>query len=915
MPTLALSPTVTNQQRSFTGASFETFLYDWVQYIRNEQAFSLDLVQASVTMHVRARSVTISDMVSNFGVVPGGQGNGSAVWMQYDPTLDGEVHPLNIVGPAIATNKSACLQSNAAVEVESSNQNASHKQIAVRWQRVCDFFERTGWNEAKRGYIFDATQKDGTTLIDSYCEHIGNAKASTLTDGTTSLVMFNCEKCGVKITESAEDVEVCPQCQSPVEASKIAMDGMQTVEQDVPRYEIKDRTIPFFNFTIDTFGAKVGGIKSALWLQVQELRDRNYMDTRYPGRQFGSATRWSYPLQCSYALARGRWQWLNSMPSVWFPGHERYEERSIFLHEDAYSAYRSPDDYQFVNAFGKVTFNIKQGESIGEAQARLYGENQHGFKFVWTDENLLTICPPDGEELNFRDRFSDVHWSRESGSYLSSPNYSIVYIQDDITLLNTLHHNIIARNAVNPILYDSLAFEEADFSKEFVGTKNRAYEPDFDIKKVAMSLPIPTPSPYLSQQIQFLWNIKDSVSMVTPAMRGEAQGNSPYAAQRQQLEQSYGNLTPVLKSFAQCKVETFRNKAKLAKKVWTREDFERVASMFDEHWSESDIEEMCAIDFDRDLIIMYREGTEMPASPLSKELKMFNALSQLGQVIAGLPPEMALEIVGIDKWQHIVDQIGDLGDMDFDLADIEIDNIISQKRYKALSDACMPFEGITTRELDMWKQQVVTEIPPTPEAIQQSIQVAQSAPDDPQVQAEAQQLVTPTPITRFDVETEQIFKAVDIRFNQYEDLQDQREFFIGQYRAEIGKNEPNQMLAAMLEVLLGQLDQVIGEMNAQAQQEAVANDPQAQAMAAQAENERAKLELEAAKTASESEIAQGKLELEGQRLEVDAIAQERKDMVDITKADREHQRNIVNDDAKREADKEKAKEKPKVKSK
>ena len=897
--TLALA----QRQQQKTGLEFESYLANWASFIRGEQWYCLDLTQASVTMHIRSRGVTISDMVSNWGITPGVTEN---MWIQYNPQLDGEVHPLNIVGPTITTNKNACLQSNAAVEVTSANQNAENKQIAMRWQRVFDYFERTTWDESKRGFIFDSTQKEGTNLVEVFCKEIDKHVVPNISESSAGIAVYNCPQCGVgvsQVEEENEDDLTCPKCNAPVEGMVTPIEGLSMGGDDAPIYDIDDRIIPYFNFTIDTYGAKVGGLQTATWLQIQDLKNRVQMETDYPGRSFAGSARWSYSLQCAYALSRGRWQWLNSFPNeAWAEGHERFETREIYLHEDAYSNYRAPQDFDFVDGFGEQTFVIKQGQTIGEAQKAMYGEDQHGFKFIWTDDTLLTIPSPKREELNFRDRFSDAHFNRESGAYLSSPNYSLVYIQDDITLLNTLNHNIIARNAVNPIFFDSLAFEQGDFSKEFIGSKDRAFDPDFDIRKSVVSLPIPTPSPYLAQQMQWLWSIKDSVSLVTPAMRGESQSGQPYAAQRQQLEQSFGNLTAMLKSFANCKVVTGTNKAKIAKKRWTLEQFQRVGSMFGEIWTEEDIEEMCGIDFDRDLIISYREGSEMPSTPISKELKFFGALQQL----ATLPPELAMQVITPDKWQKIVEKLGEAGDFEFDLASTETDEMVSQKRYIALAELCIPYQGITFDQIEAMRAEIVSVKPPTEEAMAEAAQISESAPDDPQAQAAAQQMLQPTPITKFDTVTEQIFHEAGIRFSKYEDLEQATTFFIEQVRAEQGKGEPNEMLIAQLEVLLGmlemRLEQIASEAPPSPEEAAMAAQQELEASKLQleADNNKAKLELEATKAASAEATEKERLELEREKVEIQATDSERKDILAMSKADddREHQKELADKAAK-----------------
>lgn len=848
---------------------FESYLQQWCEYIKAEQMYNLSLVQAAVTLHVRARAITISDAVSNWGISSQFQNQ----FIIYDPNLDGDVHPINIVGPAIATNKSTCLQSHSQTEVTSANDSAQHKQIAKRWQRVADYLERTGWDESKRAFIFDAVQKDGNLLVEVCCREEGSQSVPMADSAKGGIIVFRCDGCGQSGISPIEDMEQlsqedmpddqmipCPQCKMPARAEIKSLEGIEMKDADVPTYEVDDRIIPFFNFTVDTYGARIDGLQSAGWLQVQELRDQMYMQTHYPNVTFAGSARWSYPLQCAYALSRGRWDYFNQYPSASFGlGHEKYEERAIYLHESAYSGYRAPKDYQFVNANGEVTFSITAGQTIGEAQEELYGEDQHGFKFNWYDQQLLNIPTPEKEILNFRQRFSDIHWSRESGSYLSSPNYSVVFIQDDITQLNTELHNVAIRNSKNPVFYDSLVFDKADFSNDYIGTKNAALLPDGGIKGAVTALPVPTPNPYLSQQMQWLFSIKDSITQVTAPMRGEVVKDQTYAAQRQALDQSVGGLTPVLKSFAKCKNDTFRNKAAFIQKRWTVEQFQRIGSFFGEPWTDEDVAEMCQIDFDRDLIVSYVDGSEMPATPLTKEMKFLGALQQL----ASVPPEILMQVITPEKWGQIIERIGEMGEMGFDVSSTEVDEMISQKRFNDLIVACQPYADWTQEAVRQAQQEVVNMTPPTPE--------------------EAAQGSQGTPVTAFDLLTEQVLSEAGISFNKYEDIEQSITFFVEQLRSEIGRSKENFVLIEVMTALLGLMQNALDMQN----EEKMANDPQVQA-AMQAQQEQAaqdaqKLQLETAKLENDSRYKEQDIALRQEELDVKAQQADRDAVIDLMK--------------------------------
>lgn len=861
-----------------SGLHFPDLLTQWADFIKREQRKVQKLVEMSVTIRRRDRGLTISDQYGGYGTRPTTEGR----WLDYDSDLDGEVHPINIVHDAIATNKNACLQSNSVTEVTSANESAKHKQIAQRWQRVCNYLERVTWDEAARGFIFDGTQKDGTDLVYSYLEECDKQAVPSVNQKKSGMAVYSCDSCGSKGVSQSDAPEIvgdnsdtddapqfamgevpCPQCGGQASAMIHSLAGFEMGENEVATYKIKKEIVPFFNFTADTYGAKIGGIQTMTWLQIQRLKSRPALETQYPNANFSGTYRWSYPLCCDYALANGDWGYLNGWNrSSNFDEFSYSEERTIYLHEDAYSNYKAPQDWEFVNRDGKKTFAINAGQTIGDALTSIYGENPKGFKFIWCDEVLIDICDGEDEELNLRECFSDVHWSRESTSYLSSPHYSVVTIQDAITLLNTMDFNIIARNSVNPVYYNSRIFEQADFSKEFIGTKNEALL-DEDLRQSVVSLPIPTPSPHLNEKLAFLFEIKDTVTTVTPAMRGESQKGEPYAAQRQQLETSYGGLTSVLKSFAQCKCTVFVQQAKLAKKKWTLEQFQRVGSMFGEVWTEEDVQEMCDIDFDEDLAVSYRAGSEMPQSNLSKEMKFFGGLQQLIPFLAQFQ-----QLIPANKMREIMEKIGETMDMDMDITDMEEDERIFQKRAIDLAEICRPFQNLTLDQVEAMKMKIVAMQPPDLQAVQQSIQLAQSAPQDPQAMQQAQQMASPKPIYQLDTILEQVFHMSQIRFDKYEDLNGQQGFFIQQLKAEKGKTKSNFVLLTVLSQLLEMLQQAIDQQKQQAMQ----NDPQMQMAMAEQENQKA-----------DRQIAAAKVQVEGAKIQSQNAQME---------ADRQHQKEV-----------------------
>lgn len=846
----------TNRQgpkRKLSERPFEQYLRDWQDHIQREQESLRKLIEMSVTLHRRFRGLTLNDQVGRYGV----RRNTDGKWLDYDPDLDGEIHPINIIQPAMRANTNACLQSLPQVEVSSANANAKHRQIAMRWQRVADYFGRIHWTEDVRGLIFDAVQKDGTVLIHSYIRPMGSEAVEGIREDVAGLAGINCRQCGFQGIIETDGQQVgmtelpCPQCGAPAPALGKQVPGFEVEQDQVTVFDIKQEIVPLFNFVVDRYGARLEGLKGAKYLQISKLLDRAELEAEWPEKDLASAAQWSFPTQVAYALATLDWRYLNfiqSQDQARSLDFQKYETKYVYVHEDGYKNYVAPEDSKVLDGKGRPTFVIKRGQSIPEAYEAMYGFNPEGIKFIWLDDRLLGMCPPDEDQVNLREVFSDVHWLRDSSSYLSSPYHSIVQVQDDITLLNTMHHNIAARNAVEQVYYDSLIFEKSDFTQEYVGTGKAALLPDRDISKAITKLPVPAPTPYLTQQLQFLWSVKDSITQVQPALRGDAQKGETFSAQRQQLEQSYGLLGSVLKSYAQCLTNSFKQKARLAAKHWTLEQFQRVGSMWGETWNPEDVEEMAAIDFERDLIVSYKNGTEMPQSNIDREMRFMNGLAQLLQ----FGPDVLFQMLGPEKINKLLGKIDEFANFDFDLTGLEINELIAQKRVKELEELTLQFGDVPFEAVDAARQNV--------QAIDEMGQ----------------------PVTALDLMIEQLFANSTIRFSPYENLANQKEFFAEQYRAEVGKTKPNYLLMEALTVMIGMIEQAEQQM----QMEAMLADPQVQMQMAQeqemANQESANAERE---DAHRSQDRQAQVEDSERQFEQQMASQAMSAGVDLEKAE------------------------------
>lgn len=803
----------------------EQYFLLWHERLERESDSAMRrLIEMYVAVHRRYRGVTVSDQTGYFGTRPETRG----LWIDHDPNQDGEVHPINIVRPDIRANTAALLQVNVGIDVEPASADARNRQRAERIQAMVDFFERDTWTEGERALIFDGIQKEGTVQIETYLDRdAGREQIVPYSNQTQTQVMhLRCDGCDYSTEKVEFEAErdlgnTCPNCGGPADTITENLAGFGLGENKYKTVEIAHKVHAGFNFCIDRKGARTKGIQSAKYLQIMDLAERGELEDEYPQFTFDAPFEWSYQLKCQHALACADWTILYS---GWVPALDSYEwdlfeKKTIFLHESAYRNYVSPSDWEFVDARGRVKLSISRGEKLSEAVQSMYGKDCKGLRLVFVNERLIDIETPPDFEPNFRKCFTDVHFNRDSGSYHSLPHWDSVQIQDDITMFNTLKTETAARNSIEPVWFNSEVFDIHDFGRDYIPSKDGALDQTTDIGTAVFKPPVARSADSINEHLLFLLGIRREVSGVQPALLGESQPEQPYAAQRQQLEQSFGLLAPASKSYAQMKVESTKQKILLAFKIWTIEQFQAVASRNGQTWDEADVAELVATDLNRDVIIDYVPGTEVPQGNLTRELKFWNGVREALPII-----QTAIQTgtLNVDVFAQLLKRIDEFADFDFDLSGKEVTDALAQKRYEAIQAACESYSGFTRHDIEQMKQEAVSAEPVNDPA---TGEVVIGEDGNPAMNT----------ITAFDVLGEEIFFQANIFISPLEDPQTQLAFFIPEIMNEIAKSKPNYLLIEMMQALCSDFSQTI----ATTQERAAANDPAAIAARSNAESQAA----------------------------------------------------------------------------
>lgn len=856
-----------------------------------------ELVRLWVTIirRQRADGVNISDSVGVFSP------NGTGRWLDVSAT---NLRPLNIVAPAIKSNTSTVTQAGVALDVKPAT--SEHKGIASIAEAVYSFLEARDWTESLENRIAELAQTSSSAFIRSYfddeCDEPTKMSVPDVIDTTLGdMGTFACESCGregefdakdlVKMHDEYADTDFqgdlyCPECGGKAqileypEESYAASVSFTEVENGDTRTE----TVSAFEVRMDLIGTEGGEFHRGEFFERHKLRSRQWIEENCPGIQLDKPKQPSYSLRWQHALQHG----LKNVKDEWNASKEQkeddlFEVREIYLKPKKYRRFASKHVWNMRGANGETIFTMDAGETYEEAIKRNQNQERQGnptlnlsadnFAMGEGDEtgtsdgikqirqdnsskSVKGICfwVCDGKIIkppyfaDFTKEYSIVQFAPDAYSAWARPFSIILSISDDVTTINTLMMLHLEKNSIANVVVDTNMFDFSDFEQDFVPTREGSnLAADGDIRRHFAVVNPPQLGGEPVNYMSFLLKISNDLSGVQPAAVGASQPGQPYAAQLLQVNQSQGLLSPYLKSKAQAKVCWFRQQLKLAQDHWSEEQFKRIESQYGAEWKEADLEAFYNADLDSDIIVTYKEGSEIPSTLQQREIKFNNFVQQVFQLAqmnpAAIRPQMIQELVG---------RMAGYADVSFDANNYEGERRLAQSRYERLREACRLFT-----------EQGFSAVDP---------RTGESVLDEAALHIISQARVTPNPVS--------------------ENHESHKEFWADHLRALSAEDEPDEILEACMgamwglhdkaEVTLAQM-QAQNQIEAQAPMEAKQKEMQAEAEAKQLVGQTRETEAQLAEAASADEKEQAKLALEAAKHAADLEDRE---------AERQHQKEM-----------------------
>lgn len=630
------------------------------------------LTNDSVRLRKLFRDLNDSDRTGFFSNVTG-------AWTDIDTQ---QLYSVNITKPMIRTNASAMQTANVKIDIAPRFIKDTRSQMATEVAAsIVEQKERLQWTSQLEEYMameqqmgagvflrtfYDKTQKRTHRLPQWQVEEVempgvavcGECGAETPVEGDVD-EMIPCGVCG-----GVAVVESMPQNQ----------------EIDVPtgyqEFTVGDTTTeiyPFFEFRVDDVSTQGGRLDKAKWFEHHYIQSVDELQLAYPESKeeiAGASAEWSYPIKWQKALKENR-----NSPGMMSSQRvvEEREVRDIYLTPAMYLNHPASENFELKDKDGNVRFSIKKGQTCAEA---IYEGKQ-----VETPIVCFKLCGTallDVYISDFREEWSYATFLANPSAFWGCFAYEIVSLQDMVTHVMSLQFYHIRRNAIVSIIYNKGSFDPESFGKDLIPTKqNLPY--DIPINSQFGIVPALPLSGEPMQLFEMIMGVKSDVTLATPAMQGQAQPNEPYAAQALQKQSSLGLLSPSQISKATAKVHWAKQTLRLAQRYLTDEDAEDLLKL-NPNWNEDTILAFKECDLDKDLIIDYKQGTEIPQSLIEREVKLQNLLQQI-MMVGQIDPSF----VQTDALKEIVTELVQSSGLDIDIGNNESNLRLAESRYDHLT--------------------------------------------------------------------------------------------------------------------------------------------------------------------------------------------------------------------------------------
>lgn len=570
-------------------------------------------VQSMYSMCRRFRGQTPSDLFGMF--------NKDGVWLEHDSFAT--LHGTNIFQSLIRGAEANFTQAGIKLKMTAQNNNFQNRATEKVMSAIYESLNEKEWTETTEAEMFYAAiLKCNYFVLTRFNKGKGAAtlpqpEFETINYETGGL--YVCGKCYHSDNfSSVQDTSECAKCGNPnltvIDDPKAYAEDVPASFKPVPAGEMETIIADGFDFEIDDTDGTNSDITKAKWAEWHFLCDKDELKRLYPHLKLEQKPKWSYGTRWKMALKR--YSSSEVYPKEKFDLNQ-YEMRYIWLDKSKCESYVAPENFQL------GSFSIQKGQRLSDVCP-------DGCIFGVVNDELAFI---DNENKN--DVLSAGCWLADPLSFWGLGARAGLNIQKKINQLDNINMEGIARALRGAIVYDPEAIAGASLEgantniplRKGFDRKGEAIESFFraiDVSGLSSDSMI-----YLTNQFDLMQKIMG----VPDAALGESdEHNQTLGGQQLLAQRAVGLLIPAKKSQGRAKELWFVQQAKGIQRYYSNERIKQFGLRFGEEILDDEIEAFRAADLDRDVMVKYVEGSEVPVTREVKEQKL------VGMVAEGLVP-------------------------------------------------------------------------------------------------------------------------------------------------------------------------------------------------------------------------------------------------------------------------------------
>lgn len=644
------------------------------------------LAQTAVTLRRRFRGSSPADRMGRFWYQTG-------EWLGDQPEdaphlLDMHWYPM--VKPIIKANQSSMVQARVQITVEANGKDPNLAGVASIAEGIAKFDANHPdyWSLNLENQVNQQSQTDPGYFVRTYFDPDAESPINIKVEEWSDELMpepgrYVCAHCGAEgpmfkeqMGHASDGTMPCLQCgalaeieQEPGEFPSKVPSGMA----EYPAGNVVREVVSSFQVRVDRKYTKNGKVHKARWLDHHFLMDEFELHDKVPHFDLGTPHEWSYPIKWEQTLESGVNLFITptttqSATSLW-PQHEI---RRIYVRPAFYRTYISPTDFDLDRGDGRVATNREGRPMLSiKANQRLTELYPHGFWFVVCNGRLL----PWIEECDLRDEWAYGTFLNDTASFWGLNAVELDELERTANNLYTIDVQHRESGSIVTTVFDREWFDPEDFEHQLSPTKEGVVITDQDDIHRHFAHVTPPNMSGAMEGVEFLRSVQGDIAGPQPATVGAPAKGEPYAAQRLQVQQSLGLLTPSQHSKAECKVAATFQHIKWRQRTAPIEWFQYVGTMYGHEWKQQDIEAFLNANLDLAIKVWYKEGSETPTSLIEQELKYRQYFLDVAQAAQFAKNPNLLR-------PEIISKYGEIAGIDVDFENVHADTRLANARYQ-----------------------------------------------------------------------------------------------------------------------------------------------------------------------------------------------------------------------------------------